>query len=211
MEKDFLKTGTTTLGMVCKDGILLAADKKVTAGNLVSSTKFDKVIIINDSIAITTAGLVSDVQLLTKLIRAQIKLDELRRNKKIKIKEAANLLANLVYNNVRKMSIIQGITGFLMAGVDNEGFYLYELGIDGSLNRFDDFVADGSGMMFALGVLESHYKQDLTVEQAKEVAIKAISASMMRDTASGGGIDIVTITKEGTKKVYSKVLQQKLA
>ena len=210
-ESKIQKTGTTTLGMVCKDGILLAADKKVTAGNLVSSTKFDKVIIINDSIAITTAGLVSDVQLLTKLIRAQIKLDELRRNKKIKIKEAANLLANLVYNNVRKMSIIQGITGFLMAGVDNEGFYLYELGIDGSLNRFDDFVADGSGMMFALGVLESHYKQDLTVEQAKEVAIKAISASMMRDTASGGGIDIVTITKEGTKKVYSKVLQQKLA
>src|SRR3989338_436435 len=150
MEPMLFKTGTTTLGMVCKDGIVLAADKKMTlGGQIVSSKKFEKVLILNDQMAITFAGLVSDVQLLVKLIKAQLRLEELRKGKKVKIKEAANMLGNLVYNNVRKMSMIPGITGFLFAGVDMEGFHLYQLGADGSIAKYDDFVTDGSGMMYA--------------------------------------------------------------
>src|SRR3989344_4887028 len=94
------KTGTTTVGMVCKDGLVLAADKKMTlGGQIVSNKKFEKVFPINEDFAITIAGLVSDVQLLTKLIKAQVKLEELKKGKKIRTKEAANLLANLVYSN----------------------------------------------------------------------------------------------------------------
>ena len=120
------KTGTTTVGIVCKDAIVLAADRKMTLGGMiVSSKKFRKVITINDNFAMTVAGLVSDIQLLTKLIKAQIKLDELRKGKKIRVSEAANLLANLVYNNARKFSAIPGVTGFLFGGRDKEGFYLY--------------------------------------------------------------------------------------
>ena len=205
------KTGTTTLGMVCKDGIVLAADKKMTlGGQIVSSKKFEKVLILNDQMAITFAGLVSDVQLLVKLIKAQLRLEELRKGKKVKIKEAANMLGNLVYNNVRKMSMIAGITGFLFAGVDMEGFHLYQLGADGSIAKYDDFVTDGSGMMYATGVLEGNYKKDLSVDEGIQLAVKAISASMERDTASGGGLDVVIITKDGTKKAMSKQLETKL-
>ena len=85
MEGKVLKTGTTTLGIVCKDAILLAADKKATGGNFIASVKMDKVIAINDDFALTTAGTVSDIQLFVKLIKAQVKLDELRKGKKLKI------------------------------------------------------------------------------------------------------------------------------
>ena len=210
-DKSMLKTtGTTTLGMVCKDGIVIAADRKMTlGGQIVSSKKFEKAIILSDDIAITIAGLVSDAQLLVRLIKAQIKLDELKKGKKLKIREVANMLANLVYANVRKYSTIQGITGFLLGGKDHEGFYLYEMGMDGSLTKFDDYVTDGSGMLFATGVLEANYKEDMTIEEGVKLAIKAVSASMQRDTASGAGMDVITITKEGTKRVFSKQLDNK--
>ena len=87
MELDKLKlktTGTTTIGLICKDGIVLAADKKMTlGGQIVSSKKFEKIVIITEDLAMTFAGLVSDVQLITKLIKAQIKLDELKKGKKL--------------------------------------------------------------------------------------------------------------------------------
>lgn len=199
------KTGTTNVGIVCKDGIVLAADRKVTLGGaIVASKKFQKVIIINERIAITVAGLVSDIQLLTKLIRAQIRLDELRRGKKIKVNEAANMLANLVYANVRKFSVIPGVTGFLFGGKDDDGLYLYELGMDGSLTRFDDYATTGSGMVFATGVLEANYKEGLNIEEGVKLAAKALNAAIQRDTASGSGIDIIVIDKEGTRQVVSK-------
>ncbi len=212
METMFLKTGTTTLGIACKDGIILAADKKITlGGQIVSSKRYEKAMIINEEFALTIAGSVSDVQLLVKVIKAQIKLEELRKGKKIKVKEAASMLASLVYANIRKMSMIPGITGFLFAGKDIEGFHLYQLGADGSLVKYEDYVTDGSGMMFATGVLEAGYNKEMSVEEAVKLATKAVSASMERDTASGGGIDIVTITKDGTKKVMNKQLESKLA
>lgn len=208
--EQLLKTGTTTVGLVCKDGIVLAADRKVTAGNYIMARDFEKVIVINENIAVTTAGLVSDVQLLTKVIRAQIKLDELRRARSIKIREAANMLANLVYSNIRKMSMVQGVTGFLIGGRDKQGYSLYALGVDGSLTEYKNFCADGSGMMFALGVFESEYKNGISVSEGVALVEKAITASIRRDTASGAGLDVVTITKDGTKRVVSKNLSEKL-
>ncbi len=210
-ESKLFNTGTTTVGMVCRDGIVLAADKKMTlGGQIVSNKKFDKIVIITEDFAVTIAGLVSDVQLLTKLLKAQVRLDELRKGKKLKAKEVASLLANLVYNNVRKFSTIAGITGFLLGGRDREGFYLFELGMDGSLTQFDDYACDGSGMLFAIGVLEGNYKENITVEEGIKLAVKSVSAAIQRDTASGCGIDVVTITKDGIKKVVSKLIDSKI-
>lgn len=206
------KTGTTTLGIVCKDGIVLAADRRMTlGGQIVSSKDFQKVIIIDEDIALTVAGGVSDVQLLVKIIKAQLKLEQMRRGKKLPIKSAANLLANLVYQNIRKMSMVPGITGFLLGGKDARDFYLFSLGVDGSLVEHKDYTSDGSGFMFALGVLESSYKKDMTIEEGVKLAVKAINAAIQRDTASGSGIDVITITKAGIKKVLEKSVDFKLA
>jgi len=210
MEKEKLKTGTTTVGIVCKDGIILAADKRASAGYMVANKKENKVVKINDDVAITLAGLVSDAQLLTKVIRAQLKLVELRNGRKASIKQAANMLASLSYGNIRKMAMFQSIVGFLLAGKDTKGFHLFNIGIDGSLSKYDDYIADGSGMMFAIGHLEANFKKDMTIQEGIKLAVKTMNTAIKRDLATGNGIDVMTITKDGVKKVFEKELEMEI-
>src|SRR3989344_5284154 len=211
MNNKFMKTGTTTVGIVCKDGIVLAADKRTSAGYLIANKNTLKISKIADNAAITHAGLVSDAQLLTKIIRAQIRLEQMRRNKQLYIKEVANLLANLLYANIRRMSMVPGIVGFLLGGKDSKGYYLFDLGIDGSITEFHDYASTGSGSVFSYGVLESSYKEGITIEEGIKLAVKAINASMQRDMASGGGIDIVTITQKGIEKVMDKIIDSRIS
>jgi proteasome beta subunit len=210
MNRELLKTGTTTVGIVCKDGIVLAADRRASAGYMVADKKSRKVVPINEDMAITTAGLVSDIQLLTKIIKAQLKLIEIRRGKKSTVKQAANLLGGMVYSNIRRMSMIPGIVGFILAGKDLTGFHLYNLGVDGSITEVDDYAADGSGMQFATGVLESTYKKDLTISDGIKLAVNVVNTAIQRDIATGNGIDVVTITKDGVKFVLEKEINSRV-
>lgn len=206
MDKDnIIKKGTTTVGILCKDGIVLSADKRACLGmSIIGHKKVDKIYKITPNIAITIAGTVSDAQLITKLIKAELNLRRIRLEKEPSIKEVANLLGTIVYQNIRKFSPILGITGFLLGGKDNTGFYLYDVGPDGSVLPHDDYITDGSGMVYAFGVLDTLYKKDMTMAEGIKLGIKAINAAMQRDTATGEGIDVVTITKEGVKKVLTK-------
>ena len=210
VEEKQLKTGTTTIGFVCKDGIILAADMRATSGNLISYKKFDKIISITDKIAVTVAGTVSDVQLLTKLIRAELKLKDIRTGRESNVREAANLLANMVYNNIRKLSLIPGVSHFLVGGVDHEGFKLYDLAPDGSIVEIEDFVSFGSGSVMAYGVLETLYKKDISLDEGIKLAIKCVNAALQRDSASGDGITIITITEEGVKKALTKEVDYRI-
>lgn len=209
MEDKFHK-GTTTVGIVCKDGVVLAADRRTSAGYLIADKKTEKVKKISEHMAITTAGLVSDAQLFTKVIRAQLRLLTIRKAKEPSVKEAANLLGNMSYNNIRRPSMIQGIVGFLLGGVDKYGNHLYEVGIDGSLSYADDYRADGSGCTVALGVLETLYKKDIALEEGVKIAVKAVNAAVQRDLATGDGIDVFTVTKDGVKRVVQKQLNTSL-
>ncbi|HLD18903.1 MAG TPA: proteasome subunit beta [Candidatus Nanoarchaeia archaeon] len=204
MEENRLKTGTTTVGIQCKDGIVLAADRRATAGYLIANKKAEKVFPLNERIAVTISGMVSDAQLLTKLMKAELKLKEMRADREVTVKEAANLLAGLIYGNVRRPSMIPGISHFLLGGTDSSGFHLYDLFADGSITEIDDFVASGSGSVIAYGVLETLYKKDLSVADGVDLAIKSVNAAMQRDIASGQGIDVVSITKDGVKKVFEQ-------
>ncbi|RLE44372.1 proteasome subunit beta [Candidatus Woesearchaeota archaeon] len=206
MEKE-LKTGTTTLGLLCKDGIVLAADKRATAGHFIAAKKVEKIVKITDEIAVTTAGTVSDIQLLVKIIRAELKLKEIRTGKKPLVKEAASLLAGLVYENIRKLSLIPGISQFIVAGVDVDGFHLYDVSPDGSITEIKDFVSTGSGSELVYGLLEASYKKDMLVKDAIKLAIKSINSALQRDSASGDGIDVYTITDKGVKKVLTKEIK----
>ncbi len=204
-----LKTGTTTVGIVCKDCVILAADKRATAGNLIVYKQVKKVIPINERIAVTVAGSVSDIQLLIKYLKAELKLKELRTNRESTVKEAANLLAGIVYGGVR--NFIPSITHFLIAGKDKEGVHLYDIFPDGSINEVEDFVSSGSGSVFALGVLEANYKQGLSEEEGITLAKKAINAALQRDTASGQGINITVIDKkEGVREVMEELINTKI-
>lgn len=203
--KSIIKKGTTTVGIVCKDGIILAADKRVTLGGAIVSNKtVDKVLKITDNLAVTTAGSVSDIQLVVKLIKAELSLKKIRTKRDVTVKEAVNLLGNIVYQNIRKFSPILAVTGFLVGGKDDTGYYLYNIGPDGSVMKEFTYSTVGSGFEFAFGVFDTLYKENLSIQDGIKLVTKAVNAAMQRDTATGEGLDVVTITKEGVKKVLTK-------
>ena len=206
MDKDPVKTGTTILGIMCKDGVIIAADKRSTAGSMVVNKKQVKLHKIADNIMVGQTGLVSDAQLLTKLITAEIKLKDIQTNRITNIKEAANLLAGMCYANIRRPSMVPGIVAFLLAGHDESGPQLFNLGIDGSIMKVEDYESEGSGSVFALGTLEANFKKGMSTDEAANLAIQAINAAMQRDTASGNGIDVFVITEKGTKHIVSKLV-----
>lgn len=205
-----LKTGTTTIGIVCKDGIVLAADKRATAGHMIVDKRAKKVHILSDDFAVTIAGGVSDAQLLIKLIKAELKLKEVRTNKKTTAKEAANLLGNLIYNNIRRMSMVPGITHFLLAGKDVNGLHLYDLFPDGSITPVPDFISSGSGSVFALGVLETQYQEGISTADGVKLAVKAINTALKRDSASGNGVDVIVVSNKEIKRVFNKDIEYNL-
>lgn len=205
-----MKTGTTTVGIVCKEGIVLAADRRATTGYLVAHKKEQKIYNITDYIAVTIAGTASDAQLLVKLIESEIRLKRMRTGKEPEVKETATLLARMVYSNIRKMSMIPGISHFVLGGADKTGVYLYDIFADGTISPCDDFMSSGSGSVMAYGVLETLYKKDIPIEEGIKMAVKCVNAAIQRDIASGNGIDIVTVTKEGIKKVLEKEINTKI-
>ncbi|MFA5141583.1 MAG: proteasome subunit beta [Candidatus Woesearchaeota archaeon] len=199
-----LKTGTTTVGIRCKDGLVLAADTRATAGYMIVDKNAVKIHKVMDNLALTIAGTVSDVQLIIKLLKAELTLKNIKTYRPTTIKEAANLLANMTYQNIRKMSMIPGIAQFVMGGFDDNDkrtYSLYDIFPDGSLSEVADYISSGSGSVFAYGVLESQYTEKITIEEGIELAKKAVGAALQRDCATGNGIDIVTITKEGIKRL----------
>jgi len=212
LKKSIVKTGTTTIGLVCKDGIVLAADKRATLGEgiFIGHKSVDKILPITDKISVTTAGSVSDVQLLIKLTRAEIRLKKLRTKMEPSVKETASLFGMLVYENIRKFSPILGVTAFLVGGVDDRGFWLYEVSPDGSNLEHKNFVSTGSGMVVAYGVLEDSYKEDMGIDDGVKLVVKALTAAMQRDTPTGSGIDVVVIDKNGTRKVVEEEVKQVL-
>src|SRR3989344_4727684 len=209
MEQKELSLGTTTVGIICKDGLVLAADKRA-GGGIIVDKRAKKVYKLTDNMAVTIAGVASDAQLIIKLISAEIRLLEIRKERQSTTKEAANLLSGIVYHNIRRPSMIPGISHFILAGKDERGFHIFDIYPDGSLSDCTDFLSSGSGSVMAYGVLETLWKKDMTVQEGIQLAVKCISAAIQRDMNSGDGIDILTVTKEGVKFVLQKELNNKL-
>lgn len=205
-----MKTGTTTLGIVCKDGIVLAADKRATVGHMIANKQADKVQIITDDVTLTLAGAIADAQLMIKLIKAELKLKEVRTYKKPSMKETANLISGLLYNNIRRPSMMPGVVHFLVGGKDSEGVHLYDCFPDGTVTKIPDYISSGSGSVFVYGVLETHYTPEITTSEAVKLAVKSVNTALQRDSASGNGIDVVVITKDAIKPVLHKELKCEL-
>ena len=119
--KEALKTGTTTIGIVCKDGVIIGADRRATAGHMIAHKDMKKVLKITDNLAVTTAGVVSDIQLLAKLFKAELSLKTIQSGRKVRVVEAANLLAGMCYNAIRRPTMITTIAAFLIGGSDDDG------------------------------------------------------------------------------------------
>ncbi|MHA1712870.1 MAG: archaeal proteasome endopeptidase complex subunit beta [Candidatus Ranarchaeia archaeon] len=192
-----LKSGTTTVGVRCTDGVVLATESQATMGYLVASDKAPKLYKITDEIAVTMAGGVADCQMLIRQVRALANLRSIELDRKISIRSVANTTANILFQNRYYPLISQLIIG----GVDAEGPHLFTLDPLGSLLEEKKFASTGSGSVMAYGVLEDSFKENMDVKQGIELVKKAIESSRRRDIASGGDLQIAVITKDGFKKI----------
>jgi len=191
--------GATTVGVVCKDGVILASEKRVTYGHLVMSKGGKKVFKLTNQIGAACAGLVGDMQILTREVEAQANLFSMDVGRRISVRATAKLMSNILFNRRYAPLITQTIVG----GLDDEGPSLYVLDVLGSLIP-DKYAAVGSGTEMAMGVLEEIYKEDLAVEEAKTLVIRAIKSAISRDAMSGDGIDFLIITKDGVAEESMK-------
>lgn len=192
------KTGTTTVGLICKDGVVLAAEKKSTLGYLVASKESIKIYPIEDHLAITIAGASGDAQALVRYMKAECKLFRIQNKRKISVKGASTLLANILQSG--RWSFLPYMVQLIMAGYDDSGPAIFSLDAIGSIEEEKKFFSTGSGSPIALGVLENKYKDDISTDEGAKLAIEAIKAAIERDIGSGGkSIDVAIITSEGIK------------
>ena len=197
-EKKIKKTGTTTVAMICKDGVVLAAEKKSTLGYLVASKESMKIFPIEDHIGITIAGASGDAQALIRYMKAETKLFGIQKQRKISVESAATLLANILHSG--RWTFLPYMVQLIIAGFDDSGPSIFTLDAIGSSEEEKKFFSTGSGSPMALGVLENRYKSGMSTEEGIKLAIDAIKAAIERDIASGGkSIDVAIITKDGFK------------
>jgi len=187
--------GATTVGVVCSDGVILASEKRVSYGGLVLSRAGKKVFKIADHIGSACAGLVSDMQMLIREVAFYANLFRLEVGRPIGVRAAAKVMSNLLFSR----RLVPLLTQTIVGGVDDEGPSLYVLDVLGSVIP-DKYAAVGSGAEIALGVLEEGYKDGLTIEEGKELVVRAIKSAVSRDAMSGDGIDFIIITKNGIKE-----------
>ena len=204
--QNMLKSNTSLVGLVCKDGVILGADRRVTAGTLLMNKDYIKILKVTDYLAVCYTGGVADAQLVHKVLAAELRLKELRTKIRPTILEAANLLANMIYRNIRTPAMIPNIVGTLIAGVDEDGkTFLFTIEPAGGVYQVNDYDANfSSGMPYILGLLERQYRKDLSVKDGVELAKECIKSSTQRDVGSGNGIDVFTITKDGVKHAVSE-------
>ena len=186
--------GTTTIGAVCKDGVILASDTRVTMGFYVAHKFGKKVYKIDDHIGMTIAGTVADAQRVIDIITANVQLYRINLNRPMPVSSAARLTANLLFS-------ARGLQAqVLIGGVDETGPHVFSLDPFGSLTE-EKSVSTGSGSPIAYGVLEDKYHEDMSVEELLPIIVKAVNAAMKRDVASGNNYNIIIIDKEGYREL----------
>jgi len=189
--------GTTTVGMVCTDGIVLASEKRATMEHFIASKDAKKIYKIDDFIGMTTAGAVGDAQRIVRWLSVEVNLYKVRTGTSMTINALSTLLANILNDN----RYFPFITQFLVGGMDRGGSRIFSIDPYGGMIEEKKVTSTGSGSPIAYGVLESGYRGDISMEEGVKLAVRAISAAMRRDSASGESIEAVKIGKEGFKEV----------
>lgn len=196
------KKGTTTIGLLCSDGVVLASEKRASMGGLIANKEAEKVLKIQDHLGITIAGSVGDAQTIARVMKAQTALYEIQRGRKITIEGAGTLLANILQGSKYYPYWIQ----ILMGGYDSKP-RLYSLDLTGSLME-EKFVSTGSGSPIAYGVLEEKYKENKTVKDNLPIAVRALKSALERDVYSGNGFNVAVIDKKGFRKLTDKEIEE---
>jgi len=185
--------GTTTIGIVCQDGVVLASESRVTMGNFISSKEGKKIYQIDDLVGMTIAGGVGDAQSLVRTITVEAKLYKMRYGKPMTVSAIATLLSNILNSNRYYPYFVQ----LMIGGFDKNASSLYSLDAVGGQIEERQAAAQGSGSPIAFGVIEDRYAENLSIEEGVDLSIRALASAMKRDSASGNDMRVVKITADG--------------
>ena len=191
-----LLKGTTTIGVVCRDGVVLSTDTRATMGYFVAHKKAKKLYKIDEHLAMTIAGAVADAQRVVDILSAYANMYRLTYGRPMPVSAAARFVANILFENRRSSLLVSTI----IAGVDDEGPRIFQIDPFGSLTE-EKCVSTGSGSPIAYGVLEDGYREGASVKEMLPVVVEAISSAMKRDVASGDDFDVAVITREGFREL----------
>jgi len=193
--------GATAVGIKARDGVVLAADKRVTYGFILMSKAGRKVYKISNRLGIASAGFIADMQTIARILQAEMRLYELETGLAPKVRNAAKLLSLVLFNRKLSPYLVETIVG----GVDEEGPHIFVLDPIGAVIE-DDYTALGTGAQVAIGIIEEGYKEGISLLEARDLAVRAVKAAFSRDAASGDGIDLLLISAEtGAKEVFLPV------
>jgi len=192
--------GATAVGIKTKEGVVLAAEKKVSYGFYTLSTAGKKVFIVNDRLAIASAGIIADMQTLAKILKVNAKAYELEMRRKPSVHAMAKLLSVAMFSR----RIMPFFAEVLVGGIDDEGPHLIVMDPLGSLIE-DNYAALGTGAKLAIAIIDASYKPDMPLQDAKKLAVQALKAALERDPVSGGGVDLVVIDKNGAREEEVKL------
>ncbi|MFX1539760.1 MAG: proteasome subunit beta [Promethearchaeota archaeon] len=184
--------GAATVGITFENGVVIGAEKRVLWGYTVVSKTGKKVFPITENIIVGSAGVSGDYQMLSSFLTAESNLFGLENRRSITVKAAAQLLSNILFSR----KYMPYLTQTLIGGVDQDGSHLYSLDLAGSLIK-ETYAAVGTATSLVLGVLEANFREDLSKEDAIDLAIKAIRSATRRDAMSGDGIDLLIVTPGG--------------
>lgn len=196
--------GTTTIGVVCKDGVILASDTRVTMGYFIAHKQGKKVYKIDDHIGMTIAGSVADAQKVIDIITANAHLYRINLNRPMPVNSAARMTSNLLFSARGLMAQV------LVGGVDDTGPHVFNLDPYGSLTE-EKMTSTGSGSPVAIGVLEDKFREGMTIQEALPVIARAVNASMKRDVASGNNYNIIVIDSKGYRELTDAEKKELLA
>lgn len=188
--------GTTTVGLVCSDGVVLATDTRVTAGGFIAHKRGKKLLKIDDNIAMTISGGVADAQNVVDILRYYASLYRIERGRLMPVKAAAQVVSNVLFSS----RLYPFIADVLVGGVDPRGGSIYSVDFFGSMNQ-EKVVATGSGSPVAYGILEAEYKDGMTAAKTYPLAAKAIIAATRRNVATGDHFDIAVLDKTGFREI----------
>ncbi len=202
----FTLKGTTTIGVVCEDGVILASDSRVTMGFYVAHKQGKKVYQIDEHLAMTIAGSVADAQKTVDILTLNARLYRINLGRPLPISSAARLLSNLLFS-VRYVPLLAQV---LVGGVDDTGPHVFSIDPFGSLTE-EKVVSTGSGSPVAYGILEDKFREGAAVKEMLPVIVKAVNAAMKRDAASGDSFNVAVVDSKGYRELGEKEKKQLLA
>jgi proteasome beta subunit len=201
-----LTSGTTTIGLVCEDGVVLATEHRASMGHFIANKTAVKLFRIDKTIGATLAGSLGDAQALIRYMQAEVALYRVRRGTSIRVEGAATLTANILNTNRYSPYFAWLIVG----GVDPSGGHVFSLDAGGGCVE-DRFVSIGSGSPFVYGVLEDAWKETPTVSEGVDLSLRGLTSAMKRDSASGDGYAIAEITRDGYRELEAEEIRKRLS